>query len=209
LPKAHELLTYVKDDEFRDLLIVSWECGCRPQESLRVERRHVSEKMKRWEFPVGEGKKTRKKVVRYVYLTDNAWEITRRLMLKRPTGKLFRFDPHSVNCQFKRIRHRMGKAVMAKEGVTVDPKRVEKLMAILPKTRKSGGEVVLKSKAELRCEAKEKLMNKLACTYAPKYCLYMFRHSFTERLRQAGVDSVNIAALLGHADLSCPFGKAA
>lgn len=32
-----QLLDFVKDDPFRDLLIITWETGCRPQESLRVE----------------------------------------------------------------------------------------------------------------------------------------------------------------------------
>ena len=56
-----EIGALVKDECFRDLLTVSWECGCRPQESLRVERRHVNESFRRWEFPVGEGKKTKKR----------------------------------------------------------------------------------------------------------------------------------------------------
>jgi integrase len=30
-----------RNREFRNLLIVTWETGCRPQESLRVEARHV------------------------------------------------------------------------------------------------------------------------------------------------------------------------
>ena len=32
-----QILAHVRDEEFRDLLIVSWEIGCRPQESLVVE----------------------------------------------------------------------------------------------------------------------------------------------------------------------------
>ncbi len=42
------MLRYVKDQDFRDLLTVSWECGCRPQESLRVEKRHFDEADKRF-----------------------------------------------------------------------------------------------------------------------------------------------------------------
>ena len=92
-----ELMKHVKEGCFRDLLVVSWECGCRPQESLRVERRHVNEKLKRWEFPTQEAKG--KKKVRFVYLTDNALAITRKLMLKHPEGRLFRLSPQSMNCR--------------------------------------------------------------------------------------------------------------
>lgn len=142
------ILELIHDDDFTDLLVVSWECGCRPQESLRVEKRHVNEKARRWEFPVKEAKGKRK--VRFVYLTDNALKITKRRMLKYPEGPLFRntkgrpWTTYAVNCRFNRLEKHIGR----------------------------------------------------------KIALYDFRHSFTERLRQAGIDSVNIAALLGHADLS-------
>ena len=143
-----ELLGYVKDEDFRDLLTVSWECGCRPQESVRVERRHVDEKQVRWEFPKEEAKG--KKKVRYVYLTDAALAICKRRMVKFPEGPIFRnrrgrpWTRHSVNCRMVRLKEKIGR----------------------------------------------------------KVALYDFRHSFTERMRQAGVADINIAALLGHADLS-------
>jgi hypothetical protein len=35
------LLDHTADEQFKDLLVVSWESGCRPQESLRIEARHV------------------------------------------------------------------------------------------------------------------------------------------------------------------------
>jgi integrase len=43
----NQLLDYVVDPGFADLLAVTYECGCRPQESLRVEARHV-DLAKRW-----------------------------------------------------------------------------------------------------------------------------------------------------------------
>ena len=46
----------VRDEEFRDLLIVCWETGCRPQEALRVEGRHVDLEGGCWAFPVDEAK---------------------------------------------------------------------------------------------------------------------------------------------------------
>ncbi len=142
------ILALVRDDDFTDLLVVSWECGCRPQESLRVEKRHFNEEINRWEFPVKEAKGEKK--VRFVYLTDNALKITKRRMLTYPEGPIFRnthgrpWTTYAVNCRFTRLEKHIGR----------------------------------------------------------KIALYDFRHSFTERLRRAGIDSVNIAALLGHADLS-------
>jgi integrase len=142
------ILSLVRDDDFKDLLTVSWECGSRPQESLRAEKRHFNEKCRRWEFPVNEAKGKRK--VRFVYLTDNALKITKRRMLTYPEGPIFRntdgnpWTTFAVSCRFTRLEKHIGR----------------------------------------------------------KIALYDFRHSFTERLRQAGIDSVNIAVLLGHADLS-------
>lgn len=196
-----ELMKHVKDGCFRDLLIVSWECGCRPQESLRVERRHVNESHKRWEFPTrgAKGKKT----VRFVCLTDNALEITRKLMRKHPEGRLFRLGPASVNCSFVRLRHKMGRAVMKQRGIVVDDEAVTRLAATLPRKKIAYGKTVEKTERERLDEARRKLMDKEAANHAPKLCLSMFRRSFMERLRQAVVDSVNVAALLEHVDLGC------
>ena len=36
-----ELMKLIPDHSFRDLLTITWETGCRPQESLRVEARHI------------------------------------------------------------------------------------------------------------------------------------------------------------------------
>jgi len=72
-----ELVARYKDENFRDLLTVTWETGCRPQESLRVEARHVDSRAADG-FPVigiqGEENS------RVVYLTPAALEITKRLM---------------------------------------------------------------------------------------------------------------------------------
>src|SRR5262249_31734166 len=56
--------------EFRDLIDVSWETGCRPQEIWRVEKRHLDGAGKRWVFPARESNGDKK--IRIVYLTDLA-----------------------------------------------------------------------------------------------------------------------------------------
>ena len=97
--------------EFRDLIDVCWETGCRPQEIWRVEKRHLS--AKRWVFPAKEAKGKRK--IRVVYLTDLADEICRRLALKHPKGPLFRnsdgepWTRHAASCVFLRMKKHLKK----------------------------------------------------------------------------------------------------
>ena len=106
------LLSHVRDQEFRDLVMTGWETGPRPQELLRVEARHVDLKNSRWVFPKDEAKG--KRCVRIVYLTDEALDITTRLMLKHPDGPLFRntfgrrWTPMAVNCRFERLKKKIG-----------------------------------------------------------------------------------------------------
>jgi integrase len=106
------LLDRYDDQEFRDLLTVTWETGCRPQESLRVEARHVDILASRWVFPASESKG--KKIPRVVYLTPKAMEITKRLMEKHATGPIFRntngrrWTPYATNCRFQHVRRKTG-----------------------------------------------------------------------------------------------------
>jgi integrase len=103
-PHYEAMLAATRDEEFRDLLIVTWETGCRPQESLRVEARHVDLTNQRWVIPTTPGKPDN----RVVYLTDAALEITKKLVEKHPSGPLFRntdgvpWTTDAVNCRFHR-----------------------------------------------------------------------------------------------------------
>ncbi len=107
------ILEATKDQGFRDLLVASWETGCRPQESLIVAARHVDLANARWVFPPREEKMGR--VPRVIYLTEKAVEITRRRMLKYPEGPLFRntdgrpWQTDAVNCRFATIEKKLGK----------------------------------------------------------------------------------------------------
>lgn len=106
------LLEGTPDQDFRDLLIVSWETGCRPQESLRVEARHVDLAHARWVFPPAEAKGGRRP--RIIYLSEPALAITRRRISEQPQGPLFRntngepWTPYAVNCRFQRLKQRLG-----------------------------------------------------------------------------------------------------
>jgi integrase len=107
-----EILAAVKRQPFRDLLTVTWETGCRPQESLAVEARHVDLENCRWVFPPDEAKG--ELWPRVVYLTDTALEITRRLVALYPEGPLFRntdgvpWTTDAVNCAFIRLQKKLG-----------------------------------------------------------------------------------------------------
>ena len=142
------ILGKTRDRAFRDLLIVSWESGCRPQESLIVEARHVDLPNARWVFQPKEEKTGR--VPRIIYLTERALEITARLTLQYPEGPIFRntrgvpWTTDAVNCRFATLNKKLGK----------------------------------------------------------RYCLYVFRHTWMNRLLTSGVDALTVAVLAGHSDPS-------
>src|SRR5262249_12761121 len=60
------MLDNTRAEEIHDLLTTSWETGCRPQEIMRVEARHVDLAGRRWVFGKKEAKG--KKRIRIVYL---------------------------------------------------------------------------------------------------------------------------------------------
>jgi integrase len=197
-----EILSLTPSPNFRDLLEVTWATGCRPQESLAVEARHVDLPNTRWFFPPDESKG--EEWPRVVYLDDRALEITRRLMAERPAGPLFRnddgkpWDPFAVNCAFCRLQVRMGQRRMKELGVSVDP---------VPRFNRHAFEdkaAMLKARAEhkQRLYARKKQVHRLACQHAPKYCLYHLRHSWLDRALKRGLDVLTCAILMGHRDPS-------
>ena len=198
-----ELLDLVADDSLRDLLIATWETGCRPQESLRVEARHVDLVNCRWVFPESEAKGG---LLRIVYLTDKALAITRRLMLRSPTGKLFRnstgvpWTTDAVNCAFTRLQAKIGRQRMVERKLDVDENEVAKLAASLCPTKTCRGEVVTKRDWQLKMEARVKLRNRLAASLAPRCSLYALRHSWATHALERGLDSLTVAVLMGHRD---------
>ena len=159
-----QLLTFITDRGLRDLLQVTYLCGCRPQESLIVIAEYVDEKYSRWIFPISKAKG--KQAPRIVYLTEPAMEIVSALKLEFPTGSLFRnsrgrpWTADAVNCAFDRIRTRMGKRKM--NGEKISEKSIHDMVLTLSPTNKRNGIERTKTAAELRCEAKCKLARKKA-----------------------------------------------
>lgn len=200
-----QVLQLTPDESFRELLLVTWDSGCRPQESLRVEARHVDLSNQRWVFPESESKGN---LPRIVYLTDRALEITRRRVLRYPDGPLFRngrgvsWSTDAVNCAFQRNQVRLGKARMEEQGLSITAAEIAALMPDLNPVRKSKGVERQKTVAELRHEAKKKLTQKLAGKLGEKYSLYSLRHTWMNRMLKNGVDALTVAFLAGHADPS-------
>jgi integrase len=208
-----EILSLTVDESFRDLLIVTWETGCRPQESLRVEARHVDLANQRWVFPETEGKTG---VPRIVYLTDKAMAITRRLVLRYPKGRLFRnsngkpWTTDAVNNAFTRLQIRMGRRTLERDApnrpadrrrkyVGISDDQVRDFMATLNPVKQSGES---KSPVELLHEARRKLTYREAVRVGPRYSLYALRHTWMNRLLTRGVDALTVAFLAGHSDPS-------
>jgi hypothetical protein len=72
--------------------------------------------------------------LRVVYLTDRALAITRRLMLRHRSGKLFRnsdgrpWTTEAVNCAFRAVRQRIGKEEMRELRTQLVASEVRKFM---------------------------------------------------------------------------------
>ena len=174
----NKLLDVTPSPEFTDLLNVTWETGCRPQESLRVEARHVDLVNQRWVFPESESKTD---LPRVVYLTDQALAITKKLTARFPAGNLFRnsrgnaWNTDAVNCAFTAIQIRLGRKLLEQpqnqNGRPTDKRRkyfvdddaVAALMGTLNPLKQTG---VAKTEAELLHEARRKLLILALCAQA-------------------------------------------
>jgi integrase len=190
------ILSLVRDEGFRDLLTACWETGCRPQEALSVEARHVDAANGCWVFPVEESKG--KKHQRIVYLTDAALAITRRRMLANPRGPLFRntdgvpWSASSLNCRFARLRLALGRMKLAELGRT--PPKLKRL------TQPQRSDAAVRAAHQAAVIERRREIAALARRHAPRYSLYTFRHSWCTHALERGVDAVTVAVLMGHRD---------
>jgi integrase len=197
------IATNIRSAAFRDLVAVAWEVGARPQELLEADARHYDLANKRIIFPPEESKGD--KWPRIIYLTDTAANIVERLIDGRSAGRIFRntsgspWTTSSVNCEWVRLRHRLGYARMKAEGIEPTDEDIATKLATLRTRKQSGRE---KTAAELREEARLKCRQKMASKLAPKWCLYHFRHSWLDRMLKAGTDVLTCAILMGHRDPS-------
>jgi integrase/recombinase XerD len=201
-PAEFKTILALTKGNFQDLLVTAWETGCRPQELLRVEARHVDLDRGCWVFPVDEAKG--KKRERHVYMPPAVLKIVRRLMKENPEGPLYRnqdeepWTPDAVNCGFRRLQAAMGRAAapsleVPKSSIAARMKEIQR------RRRKNGKDEFPKWKA--RSMAATALIDAACRKHAPKYCLYTFRHSYITNGLKKGIDPVTMANLVGHVDL--------
>ena len=199
-----QILPFIRSEQFRDLVTVAWEVGARPQELLKAEVRHYEPKQKRIVFPEDEAKGDT--YPRIIYLTEEAAVIVERLIATVQTGRIFRnqsgkpWKSFAVNCEWVRLRHRVGFSAMKQKGIEPTEAEISQKMRLLSRIKKESGREREKTDAELREEAKLKCRQKLAAQHAPKFCMYHFRHSWLDRMLKKGVDVLTCAILLGHKD---------
>jgi integrase len=192
-----DILSWVKDKRFSDLLESSWDTGARPNELFTVEARFVDLANARWVFPIKESKG--KKVQRVVYLTDRVLEITRRLMVENPTGPMFRNSDgkpwcvSSVKCRFQRFRDELGRRKLVALGLM--PPKLKMLTVAqrqVPGARETHRRAVLQRRKQVKALAKQ---------HGTKYSLYAFRHAWcTSALESGELDAVTVSVLMGHKD---------
>ena len=150
-------------------------------------------------------------ITRAIYFpTERSLDIIKRLITEYPTGLLFRnnkgnpWTGFAVKSRFERLQIAVGRHEMAKQGLVsaVTDEAIEELAGKLSKTRvnRATGKKTEKTAAELRREARLRLVATEARPYAKRHRQYDLRHTFVIRKLKAGVDSHLVAALTGHRD---------
>lgn len=106
------ILAAVRDQPFRDVLVMLRRTGCRPQELRRAEARHFDRRRGALDFPVGESKGERER--RVVLLDSETRGIVERLALQHPEGPLFRnrrgepWRKDALVLRFTRLSEKLG-----------------------------------------------------------------------------------------------------
>ena len=108
------LATYPEDDPFRDLLVFAQGSGARPQESKKIERRHLQQGGRVAIFLKSESKKKgKRKRNRILYIPPPLRAMLKRLCEKNPEGPLFRnedgnpWTTNSIRSRFRRVRRKL------------------------------------------------------------------------------------------------------
>jgi len=92
-------------EPFKSVLQFCYETGCRPQEVIAIEPRHVKDD--RVEFPVTESKGKKRK--RVIYLTDKAKAILGRANGQFANSRGRPWTAFSMDCRLKKIAKKTGK----------------------------------------------------------------------------------------------------
>lgn len=189
------LCSFIPCQQFLQLCKATYEIGCRPQEILRVEARHLDEVNGRWVLPIREAKGKRKP--RIIYLPDMYVALSRELAMTFPQGPIFRnsrgnaWTTDAVCCNFTRLQIRMGKAEIERRGLELD--------RLVSRELAKEGKPKIDS---INSRKRKSYRDRLSATFAPRYSLYGFRHSWATRALQSGLDALTVAVLMGHNDPS-------
>ena len=103
-----------KRDPFYDLIVFSWESGCRPQESLRFSADDVMVNKKRI---IIENPKDRGPKWRVIHLNSKALRIVKKHIKLQPQGPVFRnttsqpWTPNSCSNRFNRLKKKVGRTI--------------------------------------------------------------------------------------------------
>ncbi|HEX3151476.1 MAG TPA: site-specific integrase [Gemmataceae bacterium] len=108
-----EILTTIRDRQFREFMQAMLETGCRPSEVARVTAANVNLDVGVWVFDRHKSDKKTSKP-RVVYLTPAMVELSRKLIQQYPNGPLFRgprdktaFSRQNIRCRLKRLRTKL------------------------------------------------------------------------------------------------------
>jgi len=111
--EREEILSTVRDRNFREFLTALYLTGCRPSEVARVTAADVNLALGVWVF---EQHKTAKRTgkPRVIYLCPEMVELSRRLIAERPEGPLFPsrkqgkpFSKNAIRIRFRRLRKKL------------------------------------------------------------------------------------------------------
>jgi integrase len=189
---------YAEGDPFRDLLEFAWHSGCRPQETTRIEARHVQIEAHMIVIPKEEAKG--RKRPRVIHLQGRALEIVRRLLAQRPRGRLFvnedgtPWKRFSIANRFDRLHLALGIEALKEQGILVPPLPRFNRRAYRDRTQLAEARAAHQEK--LRQRRKEIL--KLARQHSTKFAAYDIRHGFCQRKLEQGVSHLVVAELMGH-----------
>ncbi|MBI2806519.1 MAG: tyrosine-type recombinase/integrase [Planctomycetes bacterium] len=108
------LASYLEDDPFRDLLVFARSSGARPQESKKIEARHMQQDGRVAVFLKKESKnKGKRRRNRVLYLPPPLRPMLQRLCEKYPEGPIFRnkdgnpWTTNAIRSRFRRIRKKL------------------------------------------------------------------------------------------------------
>lgn len=191
---------FPEGDPFRDLLLFAWHSGCRPQEAIHIEARHVHLAADCIVIPKDEAKG--KKKGRVILLHGPALEIVRRLVSLRPAGKLFRNEDgkpwkrFAIANRFDRLALAQGIAKLKELGIQVESlPRFSRRKFSDPKQLSAARKA---HQAALRDRRKRIL--KLAREHGAKVAAYDLRHGFAQRMLESRVNHLAVAELMGHSN---------